>query len=178
MTTVGDWDSILRLRLSGRMSIASTMAVAVEAMSDEAMLDTLFQLLYYGDDPLRWRAAWVLEKVSASCPSLVVGERCRLLRLVMRMDLPNRVRRLLLSILYHLPDDEILDVPLFNFLLDVMCSPQSSSGVQSLSMKLACRMSRMDPDLHQEFLCVVRNMEPDYCSAGVRAVIRNCLRLG
>ena len=178
MTAVGDWDSILRLRLSERMSIASTMAVAVEAMSDEAMLDTLFQLLYYGDDPLRWRAAWVLEKVSASCPSLVVGERCRLLRLVMRMDLPNRVRRLLLSILYHLPDDEILDVPLFNFLLDVMCSPRSSSGVQSLSMKLACRMSRMDPDLHQEFLCVVRNMELDYCSAGVRAVIRNCLGLG
>ena len=178
MSVAEDRENLLRKRLSGHPNKALTMAIAAEALADDAVLDMLFRLLYHGDAPLRWRAAWVLEKVGISHPLLVAGERRGLIRQLMQPGTPDGLSRLLLSILYHLPDEEILDVPFFNFLLDKMGDLQSPPGVQALAMKLACRMSRKAPDLHQEFLYIVRDMELDYYSAGVRAVARNCLKCG
>ncbi|MBR3860175.1 MAG: hypothetical protein IKJ18_09260 [Bacteroidaceae bacterium] len=171
-------EDLLQQRLLDRPSKALTMVVAAEAMVDGAVLDALFRLVYGGEDPLRWRVAWVLEKVSGERPSLVEGERCALMQLAMQTDIPDGMCRLLLGILHNLPDVNTLDVPFFNFLLDRMCDLQSPPGVQSLAMKLACRMSRVDPELYREFLCILRNMELDYYSAGVRAVVRHCLKNG
>ena len=96
--------------------------------------------------------------------------------LAMREDTPSGLRRLILGTLRHLSDDEDFDIAFFNFLLDVMIDLQSPSGVQSLAMKLAYRQSKSDSDLHKEFLCIVRNMELDYYSAGVKSVVKNCLK--
>jgi hypothetical protein len=96
--------------------------------------------------------------------------------LAMQDDTPDGLCRLTLGILYHLPDDEDLDVAFFNFLLDVMLNLQSPPGVQSLAMKLAYRQSKSDGDLHKEFLCIIRNLELDYYSAGVRSVVKKCLK--
>lgn len=166
----------LQERLSGRPSKALTLAIAREAMADVAVLDILLLFIYGGDDPLRWRAAWVLEKVSGQRPSLLAAEYSRIVALTMRADIPDGLRRLLLSILYNLPDAQELDVELLNFLLDTMLDLKSPPGVQSLAMKLAHRMSRRHDELHEEFLCIVRNMELDYYSAGVRSVVRNCIK--
>ena len=178
MNVSEDLERALSQRLAGHPNKAVTMTVAAEAMADEAVLDVLIRFVYSGEDPLRWRAAWALEKVSALCPSLLLGVRGDMRQLAMQSDTPSGLRRLLLNILYHLPNDEALDVAFFNFLLDKMCDLQSPPGVQALAMKLACRMSRVNPDLHQEFLCIVRNIELDYYSAGLRSAVRNCLRHG
>lgn len=165
----------LQERLSGRPDKALTLAIAREAMVDVAVLDALLLFIYEGDDPLRWRAAWVLEKVSGQRPSLLVAEHSRIVALAMRADIPDGLRRLLLGILYNLPDTQALDVELLNFLLDTMLDLKSPPGVQSLAMKLAHRLSRMYDELHEEFLCIVRNMELDYYSTGVRSVMRHCM---
>lgn len=178
MNVTEELEKSLRQRLSGRPSKALTMAIAGEAMADEAVLCVLTHLVYSGEDPLRWRAAWVLEKVSMLCPSLLVGEREGIRRLAMSSDIPSGLCRLLLGILYHLPHDEACDVMFFNFLLDRMCDLQSPTGVQALAMKLAFRMSWIDPNLHREFLCIIRNLELDYYSTGLRSVARNCLKRG
>lgn len=166
----------LQERLSGRPDKALTLATAGEAMVDVAVLDVLLLFIYEGADPSRWRAAWVLEKVSERQPSLLAAEYGRIVALVMRTDTPDGLRRLLLSILHNLPDALELDVELFNFLLDTMIDLKSPPGVQSLAMKLAHRMSRRHDELHEEFLCIVRNMELDYYSAGVRSVVRHCIK--
>ncbi len=166
----------LRLRLMDKPCKALPMAIAAEAIADEKVLDALLSFVYHGDDPLRWRAAWALEKVVGQCPSLLIGEGTRMKALAMQTDTPDGLRRLLLGILYHLPENEELDVAFFNFLLDKMLDLQVPPGVQALAMKLACRQSKSDSDLHKEFLCIVRNMELDYYSAGIRAVARNCLK--
>ena len=98
------------------------------------------------------------------------------MQLCMQDNIPDGLRRLLLSILYSLATDSELDVDFYNFLLGRMCDLQSPPGVQSLAMKLACRMSRVDSDLQEEFLCILRNMEKDYYSAGLKSVLRNCLK--
>ena len=166
----------LRLRLMERPCKALPAAIATEAIADEKVLDTLLSFVYHGDDPLRWRAAWALEKVAGQCPSLLIDERSRMKALAMQDDTPDGLCRLTLGILYHLPDDEDLDVAFFNFLFDVMIDLQSPPGVQSLAMKLAYRQSKSNSDLHKEFLCIIRSMELDYYSAGVRSVAKKCLK--
>lgn len=167
----------LRKSFSGRLNKEFTLALAHEAMADVNLLDALCSLLYDECEKLRWRAAWVLEKVSEKEPSLLYAERTKLTELAMRTDVSDGVRRLLLSIYYHMPDAEEWDGRFYNFLLDTMVNTQSSTGVQALAMKLVGRMSHADNFLHEEFLCIVRNMEVEYYSPGVRAVMRNCLKM-
>ena len=166
----------LRLRLMSRPSKTLITAIAAEAIADKMVLNTLLSLMCNEEDSLRWRAAWALEKVASQCPSLLIAERSRMKALAMREDTPSGLRRLTLGILYHLPGDEDFDVNFFNFLLDAQIDLQSPSGVQSLAMKLAYRQSKSDGDLHKEFLCIVRNMELGYYSAGVKSVAKKCLK--
>ena len=166
----------LKERLSGRPNKNLTLAVACEAMADTGLLESLFSILYGDSCPLQWRVAWVLEKVSRQHPSMLVKERDRIGELAMCADVSDGLRRLLLSILYNMPDAQEVNVKLYNFLLDVMIDFKSASGVQALAMKLARRISYVNKDLHEEFLCVVRNMELEYYSAGVRSVVRHCVK--
>ncbi len=166
----------LRLRLMSRPSKTLITAIAAEAIADKMLLDALLALMCNEEDSLRWRAAWALEKVASQCPSLLIGEWARMKALAMQDDTPDGLRRLILGILYHLPDDEDFDVAFFDFLLDVMIDLQSPPGVQSLAMKLAYRQGKSDSDLHKEFLCIIRSMELDYYSAGVRSVAKKCLK--
>ena len=166
----------LRLRLMSRPSKTLITTIAAEAIADKMILDALLSFLHEREDSLRWHAAWALEKVAGQCPSLLIDERSRMKALAMQADTPDGLRRLLLGILHHLPDDEDFDIAFFNFLLEVMIDLQSTSGVQSLAMKLAYRQSQSDGDLHKEFLCIIRNLELDYYSAGVRSVVKKCLK--
>lgn len=166
----------LKERLSGRPNKNLTLAVACEAMADTGLLESLFSILYGDSCSLQWRVAWVLEKVSRQHPSMLVKERDRIGELAMCADVSDGLRRLLLSILYNMPDAQEVNVKLYNFLLDVMIDFKSASGVQALAMKLARRISYVNKDLHEEFLCVVRNMELEYYSAGVRSVVRHCVK--
>ena len=166
----------LRDRLSGRPSKALTLTVASQAVADGAVLDSLFRCVYKGDERLRWRAAWVLVKVSEQAPSLLAAEHAALVQLAMQPDISEGLRRLLLGICYNMPCEEEFDVAFFNFLIEAMVSLQSPPGVQSLAMKLAARMSRVDEALHEEFCCIVQNMKLDYYSVGVRSVARHCLK--
>ena len=166
----------LRLRLSTRPCKTLATTIAAEAIANKMVLDALLSFLYDEEDSLRWRAAWVLEKVASQYPSFLIDESARMKALAMQDDTPDGLRRLLLGILYHLPDDEDFDVAFFDFLLDVMIDLHSPPGVQSLAMKLAYRQSKSDGDLHKEFLCIIRNIELDYYSAGVRSVVKKCLK--
>lgn len=166
----------LREQLLGRPGRSVIEAIAADAVASEAVLAALLGFVYSGEDPLRWRAAWAIEKVAARYPLYVVGERSKMMRLCMQDEIPDGLRRLLLSILYSLSADSEFEVDFYNFLLSRMCDLQSPPGVQALAMKLACRMSSMDADLHHEFLCILRNVDKDYYSAGLRAVLRNCLK--
>ena len=162
--------------LQSRPDKERIMSVAADAIRDESLLQALLQLMSGADDTLRWRAAWAVDKVSQLHPSSLVGWRRKMVEWAMSPDVADGFRRLVLSSLYNLPDGEVLDVPFFNFLLDRMADLQSPPGVQALCMKLAFRMSRADGDLHEEFLCILRNMCMEYYSAGVVSVMRKCLK--
>lgn len=169
-------DHVLIRRLVGKPHVVHIKAMAMEAMNDASMLAGLFRIIYSGDDSLRWRAAWVIEKVCDKNPSLVSSERKKLVAMLLGNTPSDGLSRLLLSILHKLPEDEEFDVAFFNYLIGTMVDMKATSGVQALAMKLADRISRKEPELHREFLCIVRAMELEYYTAGVCSVIRSCLR--
>ena len=166
----------LKERLSGRPSKALTLAIAHEAIDDEETLHALLHLIHVADDSLRWRAAWVLEKVTEQCPSLLTNQRKVIAILAIRSDVPYGLKRLLFGILYNLPSAEEVDVALLNSLLDTMVCLQAPPGVQALAMKLAAQICSTDEDLQDEFKCIVQSMELEYYSPGVRAAARQCLK--
>lgn len=163
-------------RLLCNLNKECIMKIAAEAVEDDAVLQALFHLMADSNPSLRWRAAWALEKVSRLQPSLLQTSHREITEMAVSHDITDGHRRLLLGILYNLPNGEELDVKLFNYLLDKMTDLKSPSSVQALSMKLASRMSLVDRDLHDEFLCIIRNMDLEYYSAGVKSVVRNCLK--
>lgn len=166
----------LRTRLTGRPSKELTLTVAREALADAEVLKALQSLLYEGDGSVRWRAAWVLENVSKRQPSLLAKERNSIVAMATNENESEGLRRLLLSILYNLPDDDEIDVKLLNYLLAIMLDLKAPPGVQVLAMKLAARISSRHKDLHEEFCCMVRNMELEYYSPGVRSAVKQCLK--
>lgn len=165
----------LQERLSGKLSKEQALIIAHEAMADAQLLETLFYYIYNKDERLRWRAAWSLEMVSKRMPSLLVDERHRMRTLAMKPDITDGLRRLLFSILFNLPDED-WDIEFLNFVLDKMLDFKSPPGVQALAMKLAARMSRKHEELYEEFCSVVQNMELEFYSAGVRSVVKQCLK--
>ncbi len=166
----------LYIRLSGHPSKELILAVSREALADSEVLKALLTLLYEGDNPARWRSAWVLEKVSSRQPSLIAKECSNIVAMVTKEDVPNGLRRLLMGILYNLPDDEEIDVELLNYLLAAMLDLKTPPGVQALAMKLAARISYRHEDLHKEFCCIVNNMELEYYSPGMRSAVRQCMK--
>ena len=176
METINPLMDALHERLTRRPSKALILSLAREAMADTKVLDALFLLIYRGEEPCRWRAAWVISKVSEQCAELVASQRSQIVREIMALDASSGLQRLLLGIYYNMPEADELDVEFFNFLLDRMGCLQSPPGVQALAVKVAARMSRIDDALYEEFLCILRNMELGYYSAGVRAAVRNCLK--
>lgn len=164
------------IALPTRPSKSYTLALAHDAIADATVLVQLLRIINEGADPTRWHAAWVIEKIALEAPQLLLGERHTLMHLAMHIDTPHGLRRLLLTTLHHLPDEGVIDVSFFDYLLQQMTDLQSPPAVQAIAMKLAERHSRIEPALHDEFLCIVRNMELDYYPPALRSVARRCIK--
>lgn len=161
---------------TSRPSKSSTLAIAHNAIADATLLAHQLLIVYEGNGPERWHAAWIIEKVALQQPMLLLSERQHLVRLAMNADIPHGLRRLLLTTIHHLPAEVEIDVPFFNFLLQQMTDLQSPPAVQAIAMKLAERHSRTEPALHDEFLCIVRNIELDYYPPALRSVARRYIK--
>ena len=85
-------------------------------------------------------------------------------------------QRLLLSILYNLPVTAPVSVELLNYSLDHMLSLQESIGVQSLSIRMAYRLCKHEPELLSELKLILEHANTEFYSTGVKTAIRNILK--
>jgi len=82
----------------------------------------------------------------------------------------------LLSILYNLPVTAPVSVELLNYSLDHMLSLQESIGVQSLSIRMAYRLCKHEPELLSELKLILEHANTEFYSTGVKTAIRNILK--
>lgn len=122
-----------------------------------------------------WRALWVCDKLCRQYPDWFAP---------LREELTGRLvtckhdgsKRLLLSILYHAPAEEIPSVELLNFCLDCMLSRHESIGVQSLAVRMAYHLCKHEPELLNELRTILESTDTELYSTAVKTTVRNTLK--
>jgi hypothetical protein len=83
----------------------------------------------------------------------------------------SSVRRLTMNIIESLKmDEDDLRIEFLDFCLEHMVSMEEFPGIQTLCMKLAFRMCRFYPELTDELMRTLKEMETSYYSPAVRNV--------
>lgn len=122
-----------------------------------------------------WRALWVCEKLSKLHPNWFAPLFDELTERLLNCT-HDGSKRLYLSILFNLPVQEPISVPLLNFCFDRMFSPAESIGVQALCVRTAYRLCEKEPELMGELRVILESAETEFFTKSVTTAIRNTLK--
>ncbi len=134
-------------------------------------LTALFALI---DDPaprVNWRAAWACRHLGLRKPELLLPYREELTGKACRYTQPC-IRRELLSLLYRLPVGEPFPVRLFDLCLERMLAPDETVAVQALCIKMAYKLSLIQPELLPELTLYLEHADPELYPKGTVATLR------
>ena len=88
----------------------------------------------------------------------------------------SSVRRLTLNIIERLKiDKDDLRTDFLDFCFEHMLNLEEPSGIQSICMKLACRMCRFYPELKDELKRTLEGMEIDYYKPAIKCIRKRIL---
>lgn len=88
----------------------------------------------------------------------------------------SSVRRLTLNIIERLKiDKDDLRTDFLNFCFNHMLNLEEPSGIQSICMKLACRMCRFYPELKDELKRTLEGMEIEYYKPAIKCIHKRIL---
>ena len=88
----------------------------------------------------------------------------------------SSVRRLTLNIIERLKiDKDDLRTDFLDFCFEHMLNLEEPSGIQSICMKLACRMCRFYPELKDELKRTLEGMEIEYYKPAIKCIRKRIL---
>ena len=88
----------------------------------------------------------------------------------------SSVRRLTLNIIERLKiDKDDLRTDFLDFCFEHMLNLEEPSGIQSICMKLACRMCRFYPELKDELKRTLEGMEIEYYKPSIKCIRKRIL---
>ena len=161
--------------LGGSISILKIDRIVHSVESNPEEFPVIFNLMFDEDIKVSWRAVWTCEKLSERHPDWFIPKQNELIEILLATTHDGK-KRLYLSILSNLPLPEPYSVALLDFTMDKMLDPEESIGVQALSVKLAYRLCKIDPDLLYEFKLRLQSADMINYSKGLRASVRNILK--
>lgn len=138
-------------------------------------LKDIYLLISDEKQTVSWRAIWVCEKLSEKHPEWFVPMREEIIQRLLGCA-HDGSKRLLMSILYNIPNSSPISIELLNYCFDHMLAPQESIGVQALSIRMTYKLCKDEPELLQELRLILVNTEVDFYSTGVKTTIRNILK--
>lgn len=166
---------ITRELLKGSYSEGEALAIYREVKADGQFLDFLKSYLYDEDYQVARNALWGLTKASDAELSELQPIMHELIDNAMKVENPS-VKRLTLNIIERLKmEEDDLRSDFLDFCLEHMQSLDELPAIQSLCMKLACRMCRFYPELMEELIRTLKTMEITYYSPAVTSVRRRIL---
>ncbi|MCD8030266.1 MAG: hypothetical protein LUF85_05445 [Bacteroides sp.] len=135
----------------------------------ESLAD-LFALIDDPDPRVNWRAAWACKYLGLRNPELLLPYREELIGKACRYTQPG-IRREVLSLLYNLPVSEPFPVMLFDLCLERMLAPDETVAIQALCIKMAYRLSLVQPELLPELALYLENADPTLYQKGTMATL-------
>ena len=162
-------------RLKQTFSEGGAQEIYHEIKSSGDFLGFTKQYAFDADYRVARSALWGLTKASDKELSQLQGLLDELIDQAMHTE-NSSVRRLTLNIIERLElTEDNLRADFLDFCMEHMVAGDEFPGVQTLCMKLACRMCSFYPELMEEFKRVVDTMEIDYYKPAIRGLRRKIL---
>jgi hypothetical protein len=136
----------------------------------------VYLLMFDADEKVAWRAAWACQKISEKHPEWFTEKQFREIVALSISTKQSGVQRGCLGILNNLPLPEAIPVDLINACFDWMVSPQSAIAVQALSMKMLCRICKIEPDFIPELKAYLEDIDTRQYSAGFNSTRKRVLK--
>lgn len=162
-------------QLKARFGISDVTAFYQQIRSREAFI--AFTRHFHNADPhIARNAAWIMTQCTNSEAQWLQEKKDELIDIVLTTE-NVALRRLVLNLLERQSyDADSIRSDFLDFCLDGMASLDEPPGVQSLCMKLANKMCALYPELHEEFMNILYNMDTDFYKPGLRSVRTKILK--
>lgn len=168
---------ITRERLKGACSEGEALAIYQEVKASDDFAGYCRRYMHDEDYQIARNMLWSLTKATNEELSQLQPMLNELTDLAMQHE-NSSVRRLSLNVIERLTmTEEDLRTDFLDFCLDHMTRIEEYPGIQSLCMKLAHRMCKFYPELMEELIRTVRDMDIDYYKPAVKSV-RNRILAG
>lgn len=158
-------------RLKGAYSEGEALAIYNEVRATGADFAAFARTyMHHNDYQVARNAMWGLTKATDDELSQLQPMLNELIDLAMNHGNPS-VRRLTLNVIVrlHMGEDNLRS-DFLDWCLDRMVNLEEFPGTQSLCMKLTHRMCKFYPELMDELLRIVRDMEIEYYKPAVKSV--------
>lgn len=161
---------ITRERLKGSCSEGEALAIYQEVKASDDFAGYCRRYMHDEDYQIARNMLWSLTKATNEELSQLQPMLNELTDLAMQHE-NSSVRRLSLNVIERLTmTEEDLRTDFLDFCLDHMTRIEEYPGIQSLCMKLAHRMCKFYPELMEELIRTVRDMDIDYYKPAVKSV--------
>lgn len=152
----------------------------IEEAGKQALLSSegpemLYMLTNDPDRQVAWRALWACEKLCRKQTGLFSSKKKEIMQKAMQTT-HQGMKRLWISMLFHLPIQQPLQTDFLDFCLQAMYSPQETPAVQALCIKLAYKMCLAEPELLPKLEAVLENMEEVFYPVATRSARKNTLK--
>lgn len=161
---------ITRERLKGACSEGEALAIYQEVQASGDFAGYCRRYMHDEDYQIARNMLWSLTKATNEELSQLQPMLHELIDLAMQHE-NSSVRRLSLNVIERLTmTEEDLRTDFLDFCLDHMTRIEEYPGIQSLCMKLAHRMCKFYPELMEELIRTVRDMDIEYYKPAVKSV--------
>ena len=161
---------VTREQLKGSYSEGEALAIYYKVKETGQWLPFLRAFLQDKDYQVARNALWALTKATDEELSSLQPMLHELIDKALAEENPS-VRRLSMNIIVRLKmQEDDLRTDFLDFCLEHMQNPDEYPGIQSLSLKLAYKMSLFYPELMDELRRTLEAMDMDYYSPALRSV--------
>lgn len=142
--------------------------------NDPEKFADLWNCILSKDNPLSWRSAWVMDKLTAKHPQLLLPYREELVQ-QLEIDHDPGVHRAVLKAIVRNPIPEDVQGFLFDYAIKHLLNPQSYAAIQAHSMTIAYEIAKDIPELKEELRAVITD-QAEHNTAAYKSRARQILK--
>ncbi|MFO7939155.1 MAG: hypothetical protein R6U66_05340 [Bacteroidales bacterium] len=146
----------IKAQLNADLSLHNTQLVVGFIGHDEEKFAALMQLVTPEEGRIAGRAAWVMEKVAAQHPALLIPYLNKLIQILPAAQNDALKRHILKQLtLYPLVEEELGF--LYEYSMEVLLSKRERVAAKIYAMQLMYQISTIEPDLKPELMVLIES---------------------
>ncbi len=142
--------------------------VAIKISEEPKYLELLFDIILNSNNPKRWRAAWIADKVNDKHPELIALFIEKIITsLGPHIDFSSKRHLLKLISLHTIPEEHYSS--LLDYCLNTMVSSKEPVAIRVHAMQILYNISEAIPEFKPELLAIIRHEAEIHASPGFKA---------